>query len=358
MNTVSLPIEHLQQVCPLRVLIAMNNPLLRLGLPSTLGEHGMQVVGESVEQEQILSLAQNARPDVVLFDGALAWPSCTGVEMVNQIRQRVRAIFVIVATPNEEHFFQFFRAGAVAYELDTIESSDLTRKIRQVAEGSCLLTEEVLQPPVKSYQEPVQEEDQASKAEDLPTLPVEQLCQIFGITVREIEVLCYMRQGYSNKEIGRLLRVSEQTIKNHITHINRRLHTGDRTEAVVVALCLGLIVLPDEQGVQQSGQTLTRREIEILRYVMRGYSNKQTGRELHRSDQTVKNHITCAIRKLAARNRTEAVVLALGAGLLHLSEARPVRLLAVKTVLRVLGEKPGAGIPPSGALAAMGRGAT
>jgi DNA-binding NarL/FixJ family response regulator len=353
----------------IRVFLVQNNP----GLPSTLEEHGMEVVGSSVEREQILSLAQNARPDVVLFDGALAWPDCSGAQMVDQLRRRgIRAIFVLVATPNEEHFFQFLRAGAIAYELDTIESSDLARKMQRVAAGEYLLDGAVLRQPTKRYQKPIPSAEPAeagpTKAPEISTLPEEQLCQLLGITEREIEVLRYIMQGYGNREVGRLLTISGQTVKNHITRINKRFHTRDRTESVVVALYLGLIPLSEAQDetdeqpteaeiVVRSRKTPSEREIEILHYVMRGYSNKEIGRLLKISDQTVKNHIASVIDKLAARSRTGAVVVALRLGLLHFPTDL-VQQEVVKTVLHLQSESnSSAEIAPSEALSAAERGA-
>jgi DNA-binding NarL/FixJ family response regulator len=334
----------------IRALIVHGNPQVSSYLRSTLEEHGVGVIGETTEPGQILKRVRDEQPHVVLFDGTLAWPSCTSAQMVDQLRWvAVPGVFVLVSVPNEEQFFEYCRAGAIAYELDRLSSDDLVQKVQRAVSGEYLLSSSVLQqvpatPPV------VQE-----KASLVPMLPSEQVCDLLGVTAREIEVLRYVMAGYGNKEIARLLGVSEDTVRNHLTNLNKRLQTRDRTHAVVVALSLGILSLKDAEAVTEQKliaprvarreQTPTARELDILRYVMFGQSNAEIAEILSLSSQTIKNHMTYATIKLGARNRTAAVVIALILGLLSLADAHLEQQEAVKKVLRIVHPKERPAIP-------------
>jgi DNA-binding NarL/FixJ family response regulator len=237
----------------IRVLIIHNNPLWRIGLRAVLEQHSIHIIGETVEPDQILERAALC-PDVVLFDESLTWPAYTSVEMVIQLRRAgARGIFVFTSAANEEGLFQFFRSGAAAYELPTLSVDGLVEKIRRVAQGEYLITNVVLRPPllpVRSIvpKQPLPEHPSLSKrVEPGPlgqTVPIPS-----DLSEREIEVLRCLMRGLKNKEIARVLKISDQTVKNHITRIHTKLGVSDRTAAVVTALRRGIISLKDAPDV-------------------------------------------------------------------------------------------------------------
>src|SRR5205814_217134 len=108
--------------------------LLCLGMRSVLERHGMQVVGSSTEQEEILALVAATRPDVVLLDGTLTFGSPykdSAAQMITEMRRAgARGIFVLVPDVSEEQLFQFMLSGAAAYELAMLSADALVQKVR------------------------------------------------------------------------------------------------------------------------------------------------------------------------------------------------------------------------------------
>jgi len=144
---------------------------------------------------------------------------------------------------DDEQLFNAIRAGASAYCTKDIEPEQLIDIIVRVARGEYLINEMVLSRPFV-----------ASRALDqfreLSRLDRTASGFFSPLTPREIEILDCVARGYSNKEIAQVLNISDQTVKNHITSILRKLQVNDRTQAVIYALRHGWIKLEDtEDGV-------------------------------------------------------------------------------------------------------------
>lgn len=258
----------------LHVFIINKNPILRLGLRSVLERDGIQIVGESIRQDEILDLVAATQPDVVILDGELAWPAYSAAEMIGQLRKigasqdgkrhdnsgnsdgKVQ-IIVLEGSPSEENLFLFLKNGAADYEPLTLDSVTLTKHIRRAANGEYLITGDVLRPA--SYQREQRKSQEQTEALTLKaptpsTLRVQPEAatsssqyyqKMLNITDREIEVLRSVMHSLTNTQIGKLLHIKDQTVKNHITHLIRKLSARNRTSAVVTALKLGMIDLCD-----------------------------------------------------------------------------------------------------------------
>jgi DNA-binding NarL/FixJ family response regulator len=139
---------------------------------------------------------------------------------------------------DDEQLFNSIRAGANAYGTKDIDPEDLIVLIRRVARGEYLINENVLSRPfvaskvLDQFRELAQM-DEVSNSVFSPLTP------------REVEILDCVAHGNSNKEIARLLSISDQTVKNHITSILRKLAVNDRTQAVIYALRHGWIKLSE-----------------------------------------------------------------------------------------------------------------
>jgi DNA-binding NarL/FixJ family response regulator len=178
-------------------------------------------------------------PDVVLID--INMPQMNGLEVTRIIRRRHPQTGVVVLTMHEddEQLFHAIRVGAAAYCTKDAQQEEIVKLIRRVARGEYLINENVLQRPFV-----------ASRVLD----QFRELSQMEGgaegvfspLTPREVEILDCVAQGNSNKEIARILSISDQTVKNHITSILRKLAVNDRTQAVIYALRHGWIKLTDE----------------------------------------------------------------------------------------------------------------
>ncbi len=129
--------------------------------------------------------------------------------------------------------------GAAAYFLKDVDPAILVDAIRKVSQGEYLINDNVLARPMlasrvlKSFRELAIGEPE--------TEPL-----FVPLSAREVEVLDYIAKGNSNKEIARVLKISDQTVKNHITSILRKLAVNDRTQAVVYALRRGWIKMDPE----------------------------------------------------------------------------------------------------------------
>lgn len=225
----------------IRVIIVEEQPLFRCGIRSTIQNMGgCELIGESTDPIDALELARVGNPDVVIIDAGLT--TTDALEIVRQMRHLVPHMAIIVLTPSEdeERLFQSIKVGAAAYYTRSITPTELEDAVRKVSRGEYLINDDVLSKPqlasrvLKSFRElAVEEEDGASKDLYSP------------LSTREVEILDYIARGNSNKEIAKSLKISDQTVKNHITSILKKLSVNDRTAAVVHALRHGWIKMHD-----------------------------------------------------------------------------------------------------------------
>lgn len=222
------------------ILIIDDHPLFRRGIRWSLEEErDFQVVGEASDAQEALRAADMLVPDVSLVD--LNLPGMSGLELCRVLKRRHPQTAVVVLTMHEddEQLFSAIRAGASAYCTKDIDPADLVNVIRRVARGEYLINENVLARPfvasrlLDQFRE-LSQIDEVSSAVFSPLTP------------REVEILDCVAQGNSNKEIARQLNISDQTVKNHITSILRKLAVNDRTQAVIYALRHGWIKLSDD----------------------------------------------------------------------------------------------------------------
>ena len=136
--------------------------------------------------------------------------------------------------PNDDELVQATTAGAVAYLSKDIDANDLVTIIKRIAGGELLVIESLVHKPrvLERALRQFQDLSLKGRAADPMSSP---------ITVREAEILSYVACGYGNKQIAHALRISQQTIKNHMTSILRKLDASDRTHAVVMAMQSGWI---------------------------------------------------------------------------------------------------------------------
>lgn len=223
----------------IRILIVDDHPLFRQGIRWALeAESDIEVVGEAAEGEQALELAKQLAPDVVLSDVNIPGPD--GVEITRALKEVLPRTSVILMTAydDEEQLFDAIRVGAAAYFLKDLGPQELMDGIRRVNRGEYLINESVLSKPMVASRVLKQFSDLSTTNQEVEPLFV-------PLSNREIEVLEQIAQGHSNKEIARTLRISDQTVKNHITSILRKLAVNDRTQAVVYAIRHGWIKMEE-----------------------------------------------------------------------------------------------------------------
>ena len=225
----------------IRVILIDEQPLFRQGIRYTLEQMGgCAIVAESTDAADILESVRTANPDVAVIDAALT--SADALEIARQMRHIAPHMAIMILTPSddEERLFQSIKVGAAAYYTRNITPEELADAVRRVSRGEYLINDDVLSKPqlasrvLKSFRELTAED------EDVPTKDL-----YSPLSSREVEILDYIARGNSNKEIAKSLRISDQTVKNHITSILKKLSVNDRTAAVVHALRHGWIKMHD-----------------------------------------------------------------------------------------------------------------
>ncbi len=208
-----------------RILLADDHPIVREGLQALLEtQPDFEVVGEAANGHEVLRLAQELQPDIILLD--LEMPIMDGVEATRRLHQHHPSFRIIVFTAfdNDERIIHAVQAGAVGYLLKDAPRKDIFHAIRVAMEGGSLL-----QPVV------------ASKL--LRHMGQQHIPPYEALTERELEVLNLLAQGMPNKEIAAHLVISERTAKFHVSSIMGKLGATNRTEAVSLAAQKGLITL-------------------------------------------------------------------------------------------------------------------
>jgi len=223
----------------IRVLIVDDHPLFRQGVRWALeAEADMEVVGEAASGEEALEMARALTPDVVLSDVNIPGPD--GVEITRALKSVLprTSVILVTAYDDEEQLFDAIRVGAAAYFLKDLGPEQLMDGIRRVSRGEYLINETVLAKPLVASRVLKQFTDLSAEDREVEPLFV-------PLSHREIEVLEQIAFGNSNKEIARVLKISDQTVKNHITSILRKLAVNDRTQAVVYAIRHGWIKMEE-----------------------------------------------------------------------------------------------------------------
>jgi len=239
------------------ILIVDDAPLFRHGIRAAVAAVDeapaeFLVVGEAANGPRALELALTLEPAIVLLNAALA--GLDGLAVIRTLKQQVpgAAVIVVVDREEEDTLFAALTYGAAAYLPKSVDADDLRDVLRRVARGAYLINDRVLATPAVAARVLARFRDLTHDGEP----EVESL--FIPLSPREIEVLGVVAQGHSNKEIATLLGISDQTVKNHITSIMRKLAVNDRTHAVVYALRHGWIT--DAPGARR-GAAAPRRAL-------------------------------------------------------------------------------------------------
>jgi len=209
--------SHPSSSAPIRLILVDDHIVLRAGLANVLSfEPGMQVVAQGDTGEAAVTLWRKHQPDVMLLD--LCMPGIDGVETLKQLRQEFPEARVLILTSSEapEEVRHALAAGARGFVTKTIHPAELMAAIRQVHAGGEVIGQSVA-----------------------ANLAVEQ--QGGFISRRELETLGFVRQGFTNAEIGRLMGISENTAKAHVKSLLAKLQAADRAEAVARGFERGLL---------------------------------------------------------------------------------------------------------------------
>ena len=218
----------------INVIIISPQVMFRKGIELTLSsEEDIEILSSVDFSNGVEYSMENLPPEIAILD--IDGASDIGYDIVQRLKQRLPNIAVIIFTsyPNDEQLFLALKAQAAAYCSKEATSDEIINTIKQVARGEYPINESLHTRPKVAEQvlQKFQELTLRSETEDL----------VSPLTRRETEILHYIADGYLNKQIASALDISEQTIKNHVTSILRKLNANARTEAVVIGIRRGII---------------------------------------------------------------------------------------------------------------------
>lgn len=222
------------------VMLVDDHPVFRQGLRRVLeDEDDLDVIVEVADGLEALRMAKQLVPHVMLLDINL--PGMNGLQVARALKDSLLDINIIMLTAyhDDQQVFHAIRAGASAYFPKDVSPRRLIEAIRLVHQGSYVVEDRVLEKPqVGAWLLEQFEGLGLDSDEEMGSLLV-------PLSPREMEILQFIAQGKSNKEIAFDLGISRQTVKNHMTSILRKLAVNDRTQAAIYALRRGWIRLQD-----------------------------------------------------------------------------------------------------------------
>jgi DNA-binding NarL/FixJ family response regulator len=204
---------------PIRLLLVDDHAVIRAGLESVLNATpGLRVVGSVDDAKAALEMFRETRPNVTLLD--IHMPLVNGIECLRLLLASYPQAKVLMLTSSEaeEDIFLALEAGALGYVLKTACPEELISSIHSASQGKRVLSVKI--------QKRLDERSSSSL-----------------LTERELEVLHFVKKGFSNHEIGDLLRISPHTVKSHVAALLKKLEATDRAEAVSRGFERGLLKL-------------------------------------------------------------------------------------------------------------------
>jgi len=223
----------------IRILLADASRLTTLGITQVLEkEADMEIVAVAIDGEDAVAKAGELEPDILIIEAEL--PRLSGIQAAQRIRREQPHIGVLILTGDdqEQTLFDAIRAGAAAYLHKDCEPGELTDSIRRVRAGQFIINEKIFSRPAVASRV-------LAEFRELSVYGPGSSHVFAPLSPREVQILDNIAQGKTNKEVAYALAISEQTVKNHMSSILRKLSVNDRTQAVVYAIRQGWIKAPE-----------------------------------------------------------------------------------------------------------------
>jgi two-component system, NarL family, nitrate/nitrite response regulator NarL len=216
---------------PIRIAIADDHPIFRDGLRRLLeAEADMKVVGEACDGHQAVKLAGDMKPDILLLD--LAMPHHTGLDALRDLSTSTGAgsvrIILLTAAAEKKQIVEALQLGARGVVLKDSATQLLLKSIHAVMSGEYWVGRESVSNLVQYLRNLMQSSSEESKQKK------------FGLTPRELEIVSAVVAGYANKEIAEYFKISEDTVKHHLSNIFDKLGVSTRLELALFAVNQGV----------------------------------------------------------------------------------------------------------------------
>ena len=216
------------------VMIVDKQRFSRAGVrQALLQEHDFELF-DSAPNHNLMTLIEAKSPDVLLLD--IDFPPRSGLELGRKITRRFPNTRVVMLTPNpdDEELFEVIKTGAIAYLDKNTSGEELIKTIRQAYAGKYPINASLASRPKVAEHVLKQFQTIVSMGKNMEAI-------MAPLTFRETQILNYIAKGNSNKQIARILQISQQTVKNHVSSILRKLNANDRAHAVALAIGGGWI---------------------------------------------------------------------------------------------------------------------
>jgi len=211
-----------------RILLADDHHILRAGLRALLNaESDFDIVGEAADGDQVLQLAAELRPDLVLMD--INMPGLGGIEATRRLKKVLPEIHVLILTVHEDESLlrEAIHAGVSGYVIKRAAESELTDAIQAISRGDMYIHPAMTRALLKDLA-PIPKPKPATSTQDT-------------LTKREVDVLRLIARGYTNNQIAELLSVSPRTVEGHRANLMHKLDLHSRVELVEYAEEHGLL---------------------------------------------------------------------------------------------------------------------
>jgi DNA-binding NarL/FixJ family response regulator len=229
-------------VAPTTIVLVHAHEIFRQGLRHNIATvSDYKIVGEASNGQQAIQMVDNLEPDIVVMSMDL--PGVNGLEVSRAIKRSHASVAVVLlsAAMDGQQVVKAIRAGVASYLPRNVSWDKLVRTFNQVRRGEYPINELVLSLPEVAFQV-LATFRQMAVDEDTQSI-------YSPLSPRELQVLELVAAGRTNKEIALNLDISNQTVKNHVSSILRKLAVNDRTQAVVYAMRRGWIkvAMPGER---------------------------------------------------------------------------------------------------------------
>lgn len=212
---------------PVRIVIADDHPIFRDGLRRLLeADSDFKVIGEASDGAEAVKLARQLKPDILLLD--LAMPRHPGLEALRELSTNsgpsgVRVI-LLTAAAEKNQIVEALQLGARGVVLKDSATQLLLKAIQTVMSGEYWVGRESVSNLVQYLRTLVQSSGEEAKQKK------------FGLTPRELEIVSAVVAGYSNKEIAEYFKISEDTVKHHLSNVFDKLGVSTRLELALFAV--------------------------------------------------------------------------------------------------------------------------
>ncbi len=208
----------------IKVLVVDDHLLSRKGISSILSSHAMfEIIGEATNGQEALAKTKELMPDLILMD--IRMPGGSGLEATRLIKEEMPYVKIVILSVSDDvqDFFEAIKKGAQGYLLKNMEPEYWLDYIISIVQGEAPISRDVASKILQEFS--IQKTDASGSK----------------LSEREREVLQLVSQGLGNKEIGKVLFITESTVKNHLRNILDKLHLQNRMQLIAFAYKNGLI---------------------------------------------------------------------------------------------------------------------